>query len=66
MKHRLTYTTSMEINGSTLTDYHIIICSSWEHAKDIENDLINGDFGGLTAYNINIDPITESTDKLPF
>jgi len=57
----------MEIEGNTLTDHHSIICSSWEHAKAIEYDLLNGDFGGIICYDIDIEPILEQeTDDLPF
>ena len=66
MKHKLTYKTSMHIDGNTLTDNHIIICSSWEHAKDIEYDLTNGDFGDIIAYDIDIEPIIEIDNDLPF
>ena len=67
MRHQLTYTTSIEIDGNTLTDHHIIICSSWEHAKDIEYDLINGDFGDIKSFDIAIEPILEQEiDDLPF
>lgn len=67
MRHILTYKTSMEIDGNTLTDHHIIICSTWEHAKDIEHDLKNGDFGDIISYDIDIEPLIEKTDDdLPF
>jgi hypothetical protein len=68
MRHILTYKTSMEIEGNTLTDNHSIICSSWEHAKAIEYDLLNGDFGGIISYDINIEPTNEpdNSDDLPF
>lgn len=68
MRHILTYKTSMEIEGNTLTDHHSIICSSWEHAKAIEYDLLNGDFGGIISYDINIEPTNEpdNSDDLPF
>lgn len=67
MKHKLTYKTSMHIDGNTLTDHHIIICTTWEHAKDIEYDLKNGDFGDIIAYDIDIEPIIETADDdLPF
>jgi hypothetical protein len=67
MRHQLTYTTSIEIDGGTLHDHHIIICSSWEHAKAIEYDLMHGDFGDIKAYAIDIEPILETmNDDLPF
>ena len=67
MRHQLTYTTSMEIDGGTLQERHTIICSSWEHARDLEYDLFNGDFGDIKAYAIDIEPILETmNDDLPF
>lgn len=67
MRHQLTYTTSMEIDGGTLQERHTIICSSWEHAKAIEHDLMHGDFGDIKCFNIDIDPIIEEEiDDLPF
>jgi len=67
MKHKLIYTTSIEIEEGTLHHHHIIICSSWEHAKAIEYDLMHGDFGDIKSFDIDIEPILEQeTDDLPF